>query len=117
MDAITNMKTFNIPSFRQEISTVYQDTKENVLKDIKVTQKDLFNLRDEINLGFTDLSSAQKQFYENKLNDVQKKYETFLTGSTSSIENFTNTFSGRLAPHLEMVAKIIKEQGPYITYI
>ncbi len=107
----------NAPSFRQEITTAYQATKENILKDIKITQKDLSNLRDEINLGFTDLSTAQKQSYEVKLGDIQNKYSVFLTGSSNSINNFTNTFSGRIAPSLELVFKMMRENGPYVTYI
>ena len=68
-------------------------------------------------LGHTELSQAQKQSYENKISEIQNKYSIFLTGSTSSIDTFTNTFSGRILPNTELVAKMMRDNGKYILFI
>lgn len=68
-------------------------------------------------LGHTDLSSAQKQSYDAKILDVQNKYSAFLSGSTTSIDVFTNTFSGQILPSTELIAKMMRDNGTYVAFI
>lgn len=88
-----------------------------MLQDIKTTQAGLTSLRDEVAIGYTDLSSAQKQSYDARVIDIQNKYATFQSGSTASIDAFTNTFSGRIIPSTELVTKMMRDNGKYILYI
>lgn len=88
-----------------------------MFQEIKASQAELTGLRDEITLGYTDLSSAQKQAYDGKLANIQTVYAAFLTGSTSVANDFTNTFSGKIAPRTELVAKMMKENEKYVLFI
>ncbi len=117
VEALTSIKKLGVPSFRQDITQAYTELKQNILQDIKATQAGLTGLRDEVALGYTDLSSAQKQSYDARVGDIQSKYATFLSGSTASIDAFTNTFSGRIIPSTELVTKMMRDNGKYILYI
>ena len=88
-----------------------------MLQDIKATQTALTGLRDEIALGYTDLSIAQKQAYDGKISDLQSRYMSFLSGSTVSTEDFVNTFSGRILSDTELVKRMMNENGKYIFFI
>lgn len=88
-----------------------------MLGGIKSTQTSLALLHDEVALGYTDLSSAQKQSYDAKVSDMQNSYSLFLTGSTSAIDDFTATFSGRIAPRMDLIKKMMNDNSKYILFI
>ncbi len=117
VEALTSIKSLGVPSFRTDIAQAYQSLKLSMFQDIKTTQSSLNSLRDEISLGYTDLSVAQKQSYNAKIADIQTKYTSFLSGSTSSIDSFTKTFSGRIATDSILVKKMMAENSSYISYI
>ncbi len=93
VEALTSIKSLGVPSFRQEVALAYADLKDKMLGDIQATQASLTALHDEVALGYSDLSMAQKQSYDAKIGGMQASYSSFLTGSTASIDDFTNTFS------------------------
>lgn len=117
IEALTSIQKLAVPSFRQDISKAFLDLKQNILQDIKATQSELVKLHDEIALGYTDLSNAQKLSYDAKIADIQNKYTAFLSGSTSSIDTFTTTFSGRVVSDTALVEKMMTENKPYILFI
>lgn len=99
------------------MSLAYADLKDKMLSNIKTTQAGLSGLRDEIAVGYTDLTVAQKQAYDAKIADMQNSYSLFLTGSTSAIDDFTNTFSGKIAPRTDLVKKMMSDNGKYVLFI
>lgn len=117
VEALTSIKSLGVPSFRQDIAQAYLTLKQSMLQDIKTTQASLAGLRDEISLGYADLSSAQKQSYDTKIADAQKNYTAFLSGSTASIDAFTNTFSGRVLSDTALVTKMMRDNGKYVSFI
>lgn len=117
IEALTSIKKLAVPSFRQDISKAFLDLKQKILQDIKATQIELTILRDKIALGYTDLSNAQKLSYDAKIIDIQNKYAAFLSGSTTSIDTFTETFSGRVFSDTTLVEKMMTENKPYILFI
>ena len=117
VEALTSIQKLAVPSFRQDISKAFLDLKQNILQDIKTTQSELVRLHDEIALGYTSLSNAQKLSYDAKIADIQNKYTTFLSGSMSSIDTFTATFSGRVVSDTALVEKMMNENKPYILFI
>lgn len=40
-----------------------------------------------------------------------------MSGSTVSIDAFTNTFSGRIAPNTELVTKMMRDNKAYVVFI
>lgn len=117
VEALTSIKTLGVPSFRQDIAQAYLGLKQDMLQNIKTTQTALTSLRDEVALGYADLSVAQKQSYDTKIADAQKNYATFLSGSTASIDTFTNTFSGRILSDTALVIKMMRDNGKYVSFI
>lgn len=117
VEALTSIKALNVPSFRQDIAQSYLGLKQSMLQDIKTSQASLAGLHDEVVLGYADLSSAQKQSYDAKLADAQKNYTAFLSGSSTSIDAFTNTFSGRILSDTALVTKMMRDNGKYIAFI
>lgn len=91
--------------------------KQTILQDIKSTQDTLVLLRDEIALGYTDLSPAQKQYYDEKISGIQIQYATFLSGSTASIDTFVNAFSGRILADTQLVKQMMDDNKEYILFI
>jgi len=117
VEALTSIQKLAVPSFHQDISKAFLDLKQNILQDIKATQSELTRLHDEIALGYTNLSNAQKLSYDAKIADIQNKYTAFLSGSTNSIDTFTATFSGRVVSDTTLVEKMMIENKPYILFI
>lgn len=117
VEALTSIKTLGVPSFRQDIAQAYLGLKQSMLQDIKTSQTSLVGLHDEVALGYADLSSAQKQSYDAKLAGIQNNYTTFLSGSSTSIDAFTDTFSGRILSDTALVTKMMRDNGKYISFI
>lgn len=117
VEALTSIKKLNVPSFRLEVATAYSVLKLSMFQDIKKTQAALSALRDEVSLGYSDLSNAQKLAYDDKIAVLQKEYMAFSSGSTIVLDTFTSTFSARIAPAVELLAKMMRENGDYIRFI
>lgn len=117
VDALTRIPRLSAPNFRQEVSAAYALQKKAIFDNIHTTQTNLSALRDEVSLGYTDLTAAQKQSYDAKLQTFQGQYNSFLTGSTASLDAFSTSFSGRLATVLSSISTMMSSNIDYIRFI
>lgn len=117
IEALTSIKKLNVPAFRQEVAQAYSTLKQSMFADIKTTQTNLSSLRDEVALGYTDLSVSQKQAYDTRIANSNAQYIIFLSGSTKDLDTFTETFSGRIMTNVDMVTKMMQDNGDYIRFI
>lgn len=117
IEALTSIKKLNVPAFRQEVAQAYSALKQSMFADIKTTQANLSSLRDEVALGYADLSVSQKQAYDTRIANSNTQYAIFLSGSTKDLDTFTETFSGRIMVNVDMVNKMMQDNGDYIRFI
>lgn len=117
IEALTSIKKLNVPSFRQEVAQAYGTLKISMFQDIKKTQASLSALRDEVSLKYTDLSPAQKQIYDDKIASFQKEFTSFSGASILGQANFNTTLSLRIAPSVDLVSKMMRENSDYIRFI
>ncbi len=117
VDILLKANIINVYNFRQEMADQFLKIKQSIFSDIKSGLNDLVSLKDEISLWYSEISAAQKIIFDNKIQEINKRYLAYLSGSTTSINDFYNSFSWKIQEVSLSVKKWVLDNAEYISFI
>jgi hypothetical protein len=93
--------------FRQTVSSEYRSLVDSLFTDIDKVSSSLLSTRTDILLGYSDLTDGQKKVFDADIAASRTQYQTFASGSQSTIDAFLSRNRATLKSEVSRVAGLV----------